>query len=86
MTIDMAALARECGFEFYPDADGNIDDDLFTGWRHELIAFGNAIIERCADKCDKLAHDFDRRSDRQGQCEGAVLCVNTIRSMKAPTP
>lgn len=48
MTIDLLALARECGFEFYPDADGNIDDDLFTGSRKELIAFGNAIIERCA--------------------------------------
>lgn len=59
MTIDILALARECGFEFYPDADGNIDDDLFTGSRKELIAFGNAIIERGAVKAFLMADNPD---------------------------
>lgn len=84
MTIDILALARECGFEFYPDADGNIDDDLFTGSRHELLAFGNAIIERCAAVCDKVGESDDPDDDN---CARQVRSLAfAIRRMKAPTP
>lgn len=85
MTIDILALARECGFEFYPDADGNIDDDMFTGSRKELLAFGNAIIERCAMMCDEWATDYDDH-EKWLYGMGAMLCAKGIRSMKAPTP
>lgn len=81
MTIDILALARECGFEFYPDADGNIDDDMFTGSRKELIAFGNAIIERCAAKCDERAevHDAHEQWERGSV---AHVCAANIRELK----
>lgn len=71
MTIDILALARETYLG---------TEDSEQHW----IAFGNAIIERCAAVCDKVGESDDPDDDN---CARQVRSLAfAIRRMKAPTP
>lgn len=84
MTIDILALAPEtCALR---DADTN----AIRAWefdRDELIAFGNAIIERCAAELEEYGDEYYVNSDMTcGERNGIELAAQHVRTMKAPTP
>lgn len=68
--IDILALARECGI--------GVHTAQAIASKDELLAFANAIIERCAAIADSV-NNYDNPMT-------AHDVADAIRSMKAPTP
>jgi hypothetical protein len=70
---ELLALARDAGVTIY--------DGAAIGRRADLLRFADALIERCAVKCDVIDDQYDN-----GAGYPAQRCANALRAMKVSAP
>lgn len=73
---ELLALARECGISEYTTNTG-----AFHCTEARLLAFADALIERCAVICDVIDDQYDN-----GAGYPAQRCANALRAMKVSAP